>query len=154
MRHPEGELSSEFLNRWAPNVFYVPLPLNTHSQAWWIWYTFWSINLTDWKGKGFFFNAMRVFSALQMITFLVHPVLPLNKEIMFRYKGCDWQSGREVPFLVTKARQSWTIFLHQPPTTCARCKETPGRNLSNLLNLKTPARNYSQPIHLSSAFVL
>lgn len=32
-----------------------------HTQpGWWIQYPFWSINLTDWKGKGFFFNAMRL----------------------------------------------------------------------------------------------
>lgn len=79
------------------------------------------------EGKGFFFNAMRVFSALQMITFLVHPVLPLNKEIMFRYKGCDWQSGREVPFLVTKARQRVGLFfytnLQQPALGVRKLRE-------------------------------
>lgn len=123
MRYPEGKLSSGFLNRWAPNVFYVPLLLNTHSQAWWIWYPFWSISLTGWKGKGCFFNAVRAFSALQMITFLVYPVLRLRKEIMFRYKDRDWQSGRQMHFLVTKARQIVGLFFYtnvQKPALGAR----------------------------------
>ena len=76
-----------------------------------------------------------------------------------------WQIGRERYFfqchanfqcLATNKSQtdSWTIFLHQPPKTCLWCKETQGRNMSNLLSLKTLGRNYSQPIHFPSAFVL
>lgn len=80
------------------------------------------MNLTDWKGKEgdlfFFFNAMCAFSALQMSTSLVHPVLWVNKEIKVRYKDGD-QQIRKMNFLVKYQLDSETIFLHQLPTTYA-----------------------------------
>lgn len=47
-----------------PKCVYVPLLINTHSQAWWIWYPFRTISLTDWKGKGFFFQCHASFQCL------------------------------------------------------------------------------------------
>lgn len=96
---------------------------------------------------------MCAFSALQMSTSLVHPVLWVNKEIKVRYKDGD-QQIRKMNFLVKYQLDSETIFLHQLPTTYAWCKEIQGRNQSHLPRLKTLPRNYSQTIHFSSDFVL
>lgn len=123
-----------------------------HTQpVWWIQYPFWSINLTDWKGKGFFFQCHAAFSALQMITFLCTPSSSwIRKWCLDLNTMTDSQADRCV---YKNQTESWIIFLHQPPKTCTWNKELQGRNLSNLLNLKTQAINYSQPIHFSSSFV-
>lgn len=105
------------------------------------------------KGIFFFFNAICAFSALPMSTFLVHPILWVNKEIKFRYKDSD-QQIRQMHFLVRYQLDSRTIFLYQLPTTYTWCKEIQGRNQSHLPRLKTLPRNYSQTTHFSPAFML
>lgn len=74
-------------------MFYVPLLLNTQPGLIdLISFLVHESDRLEGKGRGliiFFFNAMCAFSALQMSTSLVHPILWVNKEIKFRYKDRD-----------------------------------------------------------------
>lgn len=128
----------------------------TRSQAWLIWYPFWSMNTMDWKGKGrdFFFQCHVCFQCLADEHFPSAP-RPLSDWVnQVMYRDSNWQIRQTGAFASNKSQfNSWTIFQYQLPATCTWCKETQGKDLSVLPKLKTSPRNYSQTVLFSSAFV-
>lgn len=118
-----------------------------HTQpGWWIQYPFWSINLTDWKGKGFF-SMPCSFQWLADSHFPVHPILQLNEEIMFRSKDYDWQSGREMH--IQKTDRELDYFSTPASKNLHLEQGTSGKESVKSPNLKMQAINYSQPVHFS-----